>query len=141
MPLIKVEKKKKNIFGQPNEKNLNTMNMLSKYSPKYAKHAFYIDNIVTKFAKEKFGGIEILELPMCNKCERPGLWHEGGTCECPKCGNTGKAKSMRERFAEDLKEFGLNVNKLQALDNILPEEQEELPIILKERIDEDENQF
>lgn len=137
MPLIKIEQKIKNIFGEPNVKNIAIMNTLKKSSPKYAKHAFHIDNIVTKFVKEKFGGLEVLDLPMCNKCERPGLWHDGGTCECPRCGNTGKAKSMRERFAEDLKEFGLNDKSLQELDNILPEEQEDLPILLNERMDEE----
>lgn len=108
----KRERRRPNPFGKVNVATTNQIKAIENVSPAYAKHALLLDTLVMAFAREKFGGVEILDLPMCKKCERPGMWDLNSTCFCEKCGNTGQTKTLREYLREDVKEFGFTEEQL-----------------------------
>lgn len=53
--------------------------------PKFASHMFKRNDLIEKFAKYLGGGINILDQPMCDHCEKPAAWNEGGTAHCFSC--------------------------------------------------------
>lgn len=59
---------------------------LGHVKPALAKHALIKNDIVRKFAMEHYGSIDILDQPMCTKCEKPCTWHKGGTAYHHECG-------------------------------------------------------
>jgi hypothetical protein len=59
---------------------------LKNVNPKFAKHVMVKNDLVKIFAMERFGTIDILEQPMCTKCEKPCTWHTGGTAYHLECG-------------------------------------------------------
>lgn len=51
----------------------------------------YLDNkllnsIVVDFALNVFGNVNIIDQPVCPRCETPALWDINNNCYCPKCG-------------------------------------------------------
>lgn len=66
--------------------NRNALADLKNVAPKFAKHTMIKNDIVRHFALERFGTIDILDQPMCTKCEKPCTWHTGHTAYHLECG-------------------------------------------------------
>lgn len=107
--------------------NVKALEKLKDINPKYAEHMYYKNRIVEAFARSYFGGMDILEQPICNKCEKPGFWHGdkhiSNACYCPACGTvTPNATEMRDYLIEQLK---IPDEALAQLENILYSSEEE----------------
>lgn len=62
---------------------LQTMEEIKSVHPKYAKHMFQLNNLVKNLAMTEFSNIDVLDLPVCRRCERPALWmNEDARCSC-----------------------------------------------------------
>lgn len=66
------------------------MKTINGVDPKFAKHMFLRNKLIENFAKSLGGGVNILDQPMCNHCERPAAWNDGGTAYCFSCHSTTK---------------------------------------------------
>lgn len=70
--------------------NIKELEMVESISRKFAKHSVQKNEFLREFALDNYGSVHILEMPVCEKCERPALWHIGGTGYCHACGTTTK---------------------------------------------------
>jgi hypothetical protein len=91
-----------------NAANVKTLDLLKNINPKYAEHMYFKNRIVEAFAISAFGGVDILDQPVCGHCEKPGFWHGdktmSGACYCPGCGSiTKNAVEMRDYLSQELK--------------------------------------
>lgn len=122
--LIKKEREKKHRpspFGQVNLQTNASLNFLGNVHPKFAKHLFLRNSLVEMYAKERFGGVELLDLPMCERCEKPGAWHDNDTCNCFACGHVTPAKNtkpLRQWLAQDIKEHGFSEEEMELLERV-----------------------
>lgn len=117
------ERKTPNPFGQGhiNPTNQQTMKWLKGVHPSLSKHIWERNGLVQAIAMERFGGIDILELPVCEKCERPGAWHDNDSCWCNPCGHQTKkenTKSLYRYIAEDSMPGGMNQQDMEILDQM-----------------------
>lgn len=64
------------------------MKTIGSVEPKFAKHMFLRNQLIEGFAKTLGGNINILDQPMCNRCEKPAAWNEGGKAYCFSCHST-----------------------------------------------------
>lgn len=119
--------------------NVKTLDQLKNVNPKFADHMYYKNRIVEAFALSEYGGVDVLEQPMCGKCEQPGFntidtnmkvpyiraIDKNGdeydkfihNCYCPKCGTTTKnTLTLREYLMQELK---LQTNELEQLERIM----------------------
>jgi len=80
------------------------LNQIEGTNANYAKHMLNRNPLLEKFAKDVFGGVEILDQPVCRKCERPGMWDKGGTGYCFVCGTrTENPITVEQYYIEELK--------------------------------------
>lgn len=77
-------------LSQINSNHINIMDTIEGVDPKFAKHMFLRNQLIENFAKQMGGGINILDQPMCNRCERPAAWNQEGTAYCFSCHSTTK---------------------------------------------------
>lgn len=119
--------------------NVKTLDLLKNINPKFADHMYYKNRIVEAFALSEYGGIDMLEQPMCGKCEQPGFFvndpnmkvpyvivkDEYGenqekfihNCYCPHCGTVTKnTLTLREYLMQELK---LPVSELRQLEELM----------------------
>ena len=81
----------------PNVKHHMIMKDIEGKDPKFASHMFKRNDLIEKFAKHLGGGINILDQPMCDHCEKPAAWNEGGTAHCFSCNrDTAKPITVHE---------------------------------------------
>lgn len=76
---IKENQKKRRIIldkelKKPDTNNLKLLKMIQGVNPKYAKHMYQSNELLLQFAKHMGGGIELLEQPVCRRCESPASW-------------------------------------------------------------------
>lgn len=118
------ERKTPSPWGKIHKGNMSTVNALKGIHPKYAEHMFKRNHLIEMFAKERFGGVEVLDLPMCERCERPGAWHTDDTCYCFPCGHVtpkNRTKPLREWLAQDIKEYGFSEEEMALLEMVQTE--------------------
>ena len=75
---------------QLNKRHFDIMKAIEGKDPKFAKHMLKRNSIIEMFAKHIGGGVDILEQPMCEHCEKPAAWNEGGTAYCFSCNRDTK---------------------------------------------------
>lgn len=78
--------------------NVRAMKVIEGVDPKFAKHMFLRNQLLQNFAMRATGGIDILDQPMCNHCEKPAAWHTGGAAYCFSCGTTTKEPITVEKY-------------------------------------------
>lgn len=124
--IIKTQKERRtpNPFGQGNinPTNEQTMKWLKNVHPNFSKHIWQRNGLVQAIAMERFGGVDVLELPVCERCERPGAWHDNDSCWCNGCGHTTKkenTKTLYRYIAEDSMPGGMDKEALELLNNML----------------------
>lgn len=66
--------------------NRDIIKELEGIDPKFAKHTMIKNDIIKLFAMERYGTIDLLEQPMCTKCEKPCTWDKGHTAYHVECG-------------------------------------------------------
>jgi hypothetical protein len=101
---------------QPNQKNINTMKLIEKTDPKYARHMFLRNELIEQFAMHLGGGIDILEQPVCPHCERPAAWDQEGKGYCFSCKKSipaNKIVTVRQYLLEYTK--GMSEEQLELL--------------------------
>ena len=98
--------------------SVESMKFLKNVNPKYAEHMYHQNRIVEAFAMSEFGGVDVLEQPVCGKCEKPG-WNTFNpnfvstgdedkdrdikNCFCPACGTTTyNTLSLRDYLLQEL---------------------------------------
>jgi hypothetical protein len=149
--LIKAkEKKHNNPFGKLNIVNNTMLERLKGIHPKYASHMWQRNGLVEAISKERFGGVEVLSLPVCRKCEKPGAWNtdskgsycsnckayyaESGDCPvcmteltngcyCFSCGEytpASQTKTLWRYIAEDSVEGGIPQQVMGEITAIMP---------------------
>lgn len=117
--------------------NAHSLNFLKGVNPKYAEHMYNRNRIVEAFALSEYGNVDVLEQPMCGKCEQPG-WHTTGklpvmvkvkdefgdeqdkfiyNCYCPKCGAvTENTLTLKEYLMQELK---LPANDIKHMERLI----------------------
>lgn len=89
-----------------NTKHVNIMKNIEGVDPKFAKHMFLSNQLIENFAKSLGGGVDILNQPMCNHCEKPAAWNEGGSAYCFSCHKATKNPiTVKEYLVEYTKGF------------------------------------
>lgn len=92
-------------FFQHNNSNIELLNKLNKSDIKYAKHMLHKNDIVESFLKYMGFGTDVLSQPVCNKCEKPGLWgmdeNKKGACHCTSCGHITKKPMTVSQYMMD----------------------------------------
>lgn len=69
--------------------NIGVTQILQNHNPKYASHYKGMENVQRNFLKYMTEGTDILQTPICNRCERPASFHMGGV-KCRSCGHEQK---------------------------------------------------
>lgn len=103
-------------LNKDNVKTHNTLAMIEGKDPKYAKHLLLRDDLVMKFALKVGGGVELLNQPMCPRCEIPGAWNTGASGYCFRCGTSvpaNKVVTVRDYLLEHTK--GMKMEDLENL--------------------------
>lgn len=96
--------RKRHVVSNEHRENNGVLQQLQKNNPKYLEHILQKNEMIMAFAKSTLGGIDLLEQPMCNHCEKPGAWHTDGTCYCWSCGTVTKNPiTLYEYLAQELK--------------------------------------
>jgi hypothetical protein len=82
---------------------VKSMDFLKDVNPKFAEHMYNQNRIVEAISMSEFGGIDVLDSPVCGRCDQPGwnIWNpnfvssgdadkdrEVRNCYCVKCGTT-----------------------------------------------------
>lgn len=99
-----------------NKTNIDIMKMIEGKDPKYAKHIMAKNNIVMQFAMKLFGGVDLLEQPVCPACEIPASWHDGASGYCFTCHRTipaDKVVTVREYLLDQIK--GMSEEQIELL--------------------------
>lgn len=87
-----------------NKDNMKMFEKLNNISPKYAKHMLLKNSIIENFAKSAFGGIDILDQPVCRTCEKPCAWNTNATAYCFSCGTSTKNPiTVRDYLIQEFK--------------------------------------
>lgn len=103
-------------LNKDNKMNLEIMKMIDGKDPKYAKHIMNRDNIVMQFALKLFGGVDLLEQPVCPSCEIPASWNDLGSGYCFNCHRTipsNKIVTVREYLIDQIK--GMSEQEIELL--------------------------
>lgn len=96
--------KARRVVPREHKENNGVLEQIKKSNPKYLEHILQKNDIIMTFAKSTLGGLDLLEQPMCNHCEKPGAWNTGGTCYCWACGTVTKDPiTFYEYLAQELK--------------------------------------
>lgn len=110
---------KKYFYGDKQKiESVKSMDFLKGVNPSYAQYIFHQNRIVEAFAMSELGGIDVLNMPICGKCEKPGLNTDnpnfvstGDTdkdveiknCYCVACGTTTyNTRTLREHLIQEL---------------------------------------
>ena len=120
----KNERKTPNPFGKGdiNPTNMQAVKWLKGVHPSFAKHIWERNGLVQAIAMERFGGVDMLDLPVCEKCEKPGAWHDNDSCYCFTCGHNTpkhKTKTLYRYIAEDSMPRGMSHDNMELLQKML----------------------
>jgi hypothetical protein len=129
---MRSHKNKRYVLGDNkiNIASVEAMKAIQTVEPKFANHMYHQNRIVEAFAMSVYGNIDVLEQPMCGKCEKPG-WNTIDTsfvstgdadkdreiknCFCPECGSTTKnTLSVRQYLMQEL---GIQEDKICEIEN------------------------
>lgn len=112
--------------------SVKSMEFLKGVNPAFAEHMYHRNRIVEAFALSEYGGVDILESPVCGKCEKPG-WNtinpnfvstgdadkdrEIRNCYCHACGSTTyNTLTLKQYLIDELK---LQEEKIENLESQL----------------------
>jgi len=118
--------------GKIRIESAEAMRFLKNVNPKYAEHMYHQNRIVEAFAMSVFGGVDVLDHPVCGKCEKPG-WNtfnpnfkstgdadkdrEIRNCYCEACGTTTyNTLTLRAYLVQEL---NLQEEKIEQLENTI----------------------
>lgn len=122
---------KRYTYGKcPKIESVKSMDFLKNVNPAYAQHIYHQNTIVEAFAMSQLGGIDVLEHPICGRCEKPG-WNttnpnfistgdvdkdvEIKNCYCVACGTTTyNTRTLREHL---IKELNVEEEKIEKIEN------------------------
>lgn len=110
-----------------NVKHIDTMKTIEGLDPKFAKHMFLRNELLESFSKNMGGGVNVLEQPMCNHCERVAAWHTGGKAHCFSCNQdtpADKVITVKKYLLEYMK--GMTEEQLQMLNSLGGERKNEI---------------
>lgn len=106
---------KAKIMTENVQRNLEAIKALNDIHAKYGKHAWLKNKIVLDLCIDNYGSLDVMERPVCEHCEKPAMWHIGGTGYCWACGTTTKNPVTVKNYL--LNEFGkLNEKQLDMID-------------------------
>jgi len=124
-------KNKKFFYGDKIKiESVNSMKFLKNIHPKYAEHMYHFNRIVEAFAMSEYGGVDILEQPICKKCEKPGMNtintnyvstgdedkdREVRNCFCESCGTTSYNTLTLKDYL--VKELNVQIDQIEQLEN------------------------
>jgi len=69
------------------DKNKLLIEKLQILHPEYSKHMFNKNEFVKQIVEDQFGGIDMIDRPICTTCQRPCLRSQQGAF-CSSCGTT-----------------------------------------------------
>lgn len=101
-----------------NKTTLEFVKGMGNFNPAYAKHVSVRNGLVEMLGMSMFENIDMLDLPMCPKCERPAMHHDNGGF-CTHCGIFSNVTTFREYINMCVQELGLKTDELAALENIM----------------------
>ena len=124
---------KKYFYGNNRKiESVKSMDFLKDCSPKFAVHMYHHNTIVEAFAMSEFGGVHMLDMPICSKCEKPG-WNttnpnfkstgdedkdrEIRNCYCVACGTTTYNTITLKQYL--INELNLTEEKIEKFENNL----------------------
>lgn len=96
-------------------RNMEAIKLLNGIHEKYGKHAWLKNKIVLDLCIDNYGSLDVMERPVCEHCEKPAMWHVGGTGYCWACGGTTPKPITVKQYL--MNEFGrLSEKQLEALE-------------------------
>lgn len=121
--------KRYSLGGKKKIESVKSMDFLKGVNPEYAEHMFHRNRIVEAFAMSVYGGVDVLDSPVCGKCEKPG-WNtvnpnfistgdedkdrEIRNCYCEACGTTTyNTLTVKQYLIEELKLQEENIEKFE----------------------------
>ena len=127
-----MDNKKYTLGRVPKIESVKSMDFLKDVNPAYAEHMFHQNRIVEAFAMSQYGGVDVLEHPVCKKCEKPG-WNvenpsfkstgdedkdrEIRNCYCYSCGTTTYNTLTLKKYL--ISELNLEIDKIEKFENKL----------------------
>ena len=126
--LIKTDESKKRRTPSPfgmgnlNPTNVQAVEWLKGAHPSFAEHIWQRNGLVQAIAMERFGGVDVLNLPVCERCEKPGAWHDNDSCWCFPCGHRTpkeRTKTLYRYIAEDSMPGGMAQEEMELLTKML----------------------
>ncbi len=112
--------------------SVKSMDFLKGVQPKYAEHMFHFNRIVEAFAMSQYGGVDVLEQPICKKCEKPGMNTINPTfvstgdedrdrdirnCYCEACGTTSyNTITLKDYLVQEL---NVQIDQIEKIENNL----------------------
>jgi hypothetical protein len=122
---------KKLYYGSEKKiESVTSMDEIKRVHPKYAEHMYTQNRIVEAFAMSNLGGTEILDQPICGKCEKPGMNTinpnfvssgdiekdvEVRNCYCESCGSTTYNTLTLRNYM--LNELNVKISEIQNIEN------------------------
>lgn len=89
--------------------NIKLLKLIEKQNPKFANHVIQGNELMESFIKHEGGGIELLEQPVCENCEKVAAWGKDGAF-CFSCKHTTKEPiTVREYLEKALKGFDIDL--------------------------------
>ena len=88
--------------------NARVMQAIQSTDPKYAKHMFLRNKLVQNISMRASGGLQLLDQPVCEHCERPALWDKGSTAYCFSCNRSTKKPITVENYLINYTKFFTN---------------------------------
>lgn len=92
---------------EENSKNNRIIKLIKQQNPEFANHMFQENELIEKFITKQSGGLDLLNQPVCEQCEKPASWDKDGAY-CFHCNHkTKNPKTVREYLSKALKGFDL----------------------------------
>lgn len=125
---------KKYVLGDNKVKieSVQKMDFVKGVHPAFAEHMYHQNRIVEAFAMSVYGGVDVLDQPVCKKCEKPG-WNidnknfvstgnedkdiEIRNCYCYSCGATTYNTITVRQYLLD--ELNVQEEKIEKFENSL----------------------
>lgn len=144
-----------NMFSNPDPHNQGVYHMLMKLYPSFAKKVFDSSQFISKLVMIGYDSSDVLEFPICGKCEalavpteplitkdkRTGKTRVIPQCGCFKCGATSKNPvTFREWIRDEIKHKA-PPDLIAQLDDLLDEATDMMALQMMRKAEADLGQF
>lgn len=116
---------------KPNRQNITAINAVKDKKSNFADHMLQHNNIIKSFAMAEHGGIELLDLPVCEHCERLAANYDDppGSAYCWVCGKVTKVPITLKEYL--MQEIGIDAMEMKQIETEIAEQPKTLTLEVK----------